>query len=549
MLQTEEQGSKVSRPIVRISVLSISLAIVVNLLTVAIVTGFQNEIREKISGFNAPIFVGKAGFSSLHEIEPVHKSKTITQSILTTAGVKGTYNVAYKPALLQSALFEEKVKRANKADTTVQRQEISGVLMKGVGASYDWTFIKKHLKQGEIPNFEKDKDAILLSEQLAKILHFQIGDTVSAFYVKNQPVLRKYTVKGFFSTSLEEYDKKMVFCGLPEVQKLNDWGLQVQMELVDSLSENNSFILKTTTTGQETELYYNWGEGMNIYTGIFLRELRDSVYRVVIGQTSKSRGKIESLDTCELKVKLPFGVNFISSSDLILENGKLKITFENENFGKLETKKGIVSLRFKQGKGNATELVAGWEVRLDNWSDLEPVQSLLKSKLEMFPTEKGELLQVKSVVENESELFSWLSFLDYNVMIILTLMLIIGIINIGSALLVLIVMRTNFIGLLKAMGASNWDIRRVFLWQAAFLIGKGMFYGNLIGLILCFIQIQFAPFQLDPAVYFLDKVPVELTFFGWLGVNLLTFGICMISLLLPSAVVTRISPSKAIKFN
>lgn len=548
-MQTEEQGSKVSRPIVRISVLSISLAIVVNLLTVAIVTGFQNEIREKISGFNAPIFVGKAGFSSLHEIEPVHKSKTISQSILTTAGVKGTDNVTYKPALLQSALFEEKVKRANKADTTVQRQEISGVLMKGVSASYDWTFIKKHLKKGEIPNFEKDKDAILLSEQLAKILHFQIGDTVSAFYVKNQPVLRKYTVKGFFSTGLEEYDKKMVFCGLPEVQKLNDWGLQVQLELVDSLSENNSFILKTTTTGQETELYYNWGEGMNIYTGIFLRELRDSVYRVVIGQTSKSRGKIESLDTCELKVKLPLGVNFISSSDLILENGKLKIIFENENFGKLETKKGIVSLRFKQGKGNATELVAGWEVRLDNWSDLAAVQSLLKSKLEMFPTEKGELLQVKSVVENESELFSWLSFLDYNVMIILTLMLIIGIINIGSALLVLIVMRTNFIGLLKAMGASNWDIRRIFLWQAAFLIGKGMFYGNLIGLILCFIQIQFAPFQLDPAVYFLDKVPVELTFFGWLGVNLLTFGICMISLLLPSAVVTRISPSKAIKFN
>jgi lipoprotein-releasing system permease protein len=548
-LQTEEQGSKVSRPIVRISVLSISLAIVVNLLTVAIVTGFQNEIREKISGFNAPIFVGKAGFSSLHEIEPVHKSKTISQSILTTAGVKGTDNVAYKPALLQSAIFVEKVKRANKADTAVQRQEISGVLMKGVSANYDWTFIKKHLKKGEIPNFEKDKDAILLSEQLAKILHFQIGDTVSAFYVKNQPVLRKYTVKGFFSTGLEEYDKKMVFCGLPEVQKLNDWGLQVQMELVDSLSENNSFILKTTTTGQETELYYNWGEGMNIYTGIFLRELRDSVYRVVIGQTSKSRGKIESLDTCELKVKLPSGVHFISSSDLVLENGKLKITFENENFGKLETKKGNVLLRFKHGKGNATELVAGWEVRLDNWSDLAAVQSLLKSKLEMFPTEKGELLQVKSVVENESELFSWLSFLDYNVMIILTLMLIIGIINIGSALLVLIVMRTNFIGLLKAMGASNWDIRRVFLWQAAFLIGKGMFYGNLIGLILCFIQIQFAPFQLDPAVYFLDKVPVELTFFGWLGVNLLTFGICMISLLLPSAVVTRISPSKAIKFN
>jgi lipoprotein-releasing system permease protein len=209
----------------------------------------------------------------------------------------------------------------------------------------------------------------------------------------------------------------------------------------------------------------------------------------------------------------------------------------------------LVRFAFIHSTGKSSEQVGGLEVRLDHWSDLEAVSALLKNQLEMRPTKDGELLAVKSVLENESELFAWLSFLDYNVIIILVLMLVIGIINIGSALLVLIVMRTNFIGLMKAMGANNWDIRKIFLWQAAFLVGRGLLIGNIIGVSLCFIQMKFALFSLDPAVYFLDKVPIELTFLGWLGVNVLTFAVCMISLLLPSLVVTRISPSRAIKFN
>ena len=189
------------------------------------------------------------------------------------------------------------------------------------------------------------------------------------------------------------------------------------------------------------------------------------------------------------------------------------------------------------------------EVHISNWKDLEKVEEALKSKLEMHPTSQGELLQVSSILENEGDLFAWLSFLDYNVMIILFLMLIIGIINVGSAMLVLIVMRTNFIGMLKAIGATNWSIRKVFLFQASYLILKGLMYGNIIGVSLCIIQAQFGLFSLDPAVYYLDKVPVELTLFNWLGINLITFFVCITSLLLPSYVVTRISPSKAIRFN
>jgi lipoprotein-releasing system permease protein len=330
---------------------------------------------------------------------------------------------------------------------------------------------------------------------------------------------------------------------------MNDWGLQCQMELVDSLSPKNTFILKTLVTGQEMELYYDWGEGADIYTGIYVPYLTDSVYRAVISSRTATKNKLEVLDTCQLKISLPNGVEILRSEDLYLSNGKFNLEYSSENDATLQTKKGLVRFAFKHSSGKSSEQVGGIEVRLNHWSDLEAVAALLKNQLEMRPTKDGELLAVKSVLENESELFAWLSFLDYNVIIILVLMLVIGIINIGSALLVLIVMRTNFIGLMKAMGANNWDIRKIFLWQAAFLVGRGLLIGNIIGVSLCFIQMKFALFSLDPAVYFLDKVPIELTFVGWLGVNVLTFAVCMISLLLPSLVVTRISPSRAIKFN
>ena len=159
------------------------------------------------------------------------------------------------------------------------------------------------------------------------------------------------------------------------------------------------------------------------------------------------------------------------------------------------------------------------------------------------------ILNVKSIVDNEKDLFLWLSFLDINVLIILILMLLIAIINVGSAMLVIIVVRTNFIGILKAVGARNWSIRKIFLYQVALLILRGMLWGNIIGLSLCFIQYQFGIFSLNPEVYYLNKVPIKLDFYQWLFLNIGTIVVCLISLYIPSYIVTKISPTKSIKFD
>ena len=167
----------------------------------------------------------------------------------------------------------------------------------------------------------------------------------------------------------------------------------------------------------------------------------------------------------------------------------------------------------------------------------------------MKPTENGDIVSVKSILEEERDLFNWLSFLDINVIIIITLMIIIGIINMGSALLVMIIARTNFIGILKAMGAKNWSIRKIFILQASHLILRGMLYGNVIGITLCFLQSRFGLIKLDPTVYYLSQVPIELTIKHWLLLNLVTFIVCASALLIPSIIISRIRPIKSIKFD
>jgi lipoprotein-releasing system permease protein len=119
----------------------------------------------------------------------------------------------------------------------------------------------------------------------------------------------------------------------------------------------------------------------------------------------------------------------------------------------------------------------------------------------------------------------------------------------GSALLVLIIIRSNFIGLMKAMGGSNRQLRRIFLIQAAYLVGSGMFIGNIAGLALYALQRFTGMLTLNPEVYYLDRVPVELSLNAFLLLNLGSFVVCMTALLLPSALIARVNPVKTIKFN
>ena len=146
-------------------------------------------------------------------------------------------------------------------------------------------------------------------------------------------------------------------------------------------------------------------------------------------------------------------------------------------------------------------------------------------------------------------LFEWISLFDFNVAIILVLMLLVGTLNMATALLVLILERSKMIGLLKAMGAKNKLIQQVFLWNALYIILKGIIIGNIIGLVLVFGQQKFNWIHLDPSTYYVSEVPILLSFSNFLFLNLGVIIVCTILLYLPSFVVTKVDPSKVMRIH
>jgi lipoprotein-releasing system permease protein len=547
LIQNKLQGIKVSKPIVRISILSIALAIVVNVVTVAIVTGFQHEVRNKITGFNAPLFISKKGTKQIFEGDAVLKDQKALNELAGIKGLKGISPVVFKPAMLQSSRFSDTIRLSNGKDSLINRQDILGVVMKGVVEDYDWTFIKQHLVSGRILNFHAKQEELVLSKRMAEQLNYSLNDTISVYYVKNQPVLRKYKVVGIYQTGLEEYDQKLVFCRLPEVQKMNDFGVKTKIIIDDKLI-NGEIVLKAAVEGKASNLLYDWGSGPDIYGGFYLPYLRDTNFRLIVYQSDPTKGTQTPIDTSYLRINC--SKPFISSIGLLKdENGELIKESIGIDSYEMTSNQGSVQVTETEGMGTGKNFVSGFEVQIADWNDLKQVEEDIRSVIEMRPNENNELMQVSSILDTERDLFAWLSFLDYNVYIIIFLMLLIGVINVGSAMLVLIVVRTNLIGMLKAMGARDWSIRKLFLYQAAHLIGRGLLYGNSVAFLLCFIQWKFALLKLDPLVYYLDKVPVEMNPVSWILVNLVTFVVCMISLIVPSYVVTKISPTKAIRFN
>lgn len=547
LIQNKLQGIKVSKPIVRISVLSIALAIVVNVVTVAIVTGFQHEVRNKITGFNAPLFISKKGTKQIFEGDAVLKDQKALKELAGINGLKGISPVVFKPAMLQSTRFSDTIHLSNGKDSLINRQDILGVVMKGVIQAYDWTFIKEHLVAGRVLNFQSKQEELVLSKRMADQLNYSLNDTISVYYVKNQPVLRKYKVVGIYQTGLEEYDQKLVFCRLPEVQKMNDFGIKTKIIIDDKLS-NGKIVLKAGVEGKASNLLYDWGAGPDIYGGFYLPYLSDTNFRLIVYQSDPLIGTQTPIDTSYIQINCSQA--FVASSALLQdENGELIKESIGINSYQMTSSLATVQVTETEGLGTGKNFVSGFEVQITDWNQMKHVEEEIRSIIEMRPNENNELMQVSSILDTERDLFAWLSFLDYNVYIIIFLMLLIGVINVGSAMLVLIVVRTNLIGMLKAMGARDWSIRKLFLYQAAHLIGRGLLYGNSVAFVLCFIQMKFAVLKLDPLVYYLDKVPVEMNPMSWFLVNLVTFVVCMISLIVPSYVVTKISPTKAIRFN
>ena len=185
--------------------------------------------------------------------------------------------------------------------------------------------------------------------------------------------------------------------------------------------------------------------------------------------------------------------------------------------------------------------VGGFEILIDNFDKLDEITAKV---YEQIPYN----LNAKSIKEKNPQLFDWLDLQNINVRVILILMLIVGGVNMITALLILILERTRLVGILKALGATNWSVRKVFLYNAIYLILKGLFWGNIIGLGIALLQQKFQLISLDPNIYYMSSVPINFNFMHILGLNLGTLLVCWLILIIPSIIITKITPVKAIRF-
>ena len=185
--------------------------------------------------------------------------------------------------------------------------------------------------------------------------------------------------------------------------------------------------------------------------------------------------------------------------------------------------------------------VGNFEVFIDDFQSIDQTGEQVYTKIDSF-------LNAETITDQFPSIFEWLKMFDFNILIIFIVMIAVSGINMITALLVLILERTQMVGIFKALGASNWQIRKMFMLQAGYLIIKGLFWGNLIGLGLLFIQKYFGVIKLDQSTYYVSQAPVYLSWDYILGVNIGVLVCCFLIMIIPSYLIQKITPVQAIKF-
>jgi lipoprotein-releasing system permease protein len=367
---------------------------------------------------------------------------------------------------------------------------------------------------------------VLLSRYLAKRLAIGVGDTITIYLVKGREEVRprKFAVKGLYQTGLEKIDHQLVFIGLRVMQRFAQWGLRAEILVTDTVIGRASVLrVEGMAFGGDRLYNYEWpmsslkGKGPHFIDPRLLSLSQGKVTLVV----SDESGTLP--DTAWVRI-IPEEPRHIIDS-----------WGEYMHFTGIDVERG--------GTGGTYDRYAGgYEVTIDDLDRLAEVDDAVYRALPQG-------LRTSNVRERFGEIFAWLNLLDTNVVVVIVLMVIVAIINMTSALLIIILERTTMIGVLKALGTANGTIRRIFLIDAAYILGFGIVLGDLLGIGLCLLQQRFGLVRLPIESYYVDQVPVHIDPVAVLALNAGTLAVCVAALVLPSMLVSRIAPARAIRFD
>jgi lipoprotein-releasing system permease protein len=257
---------------------------------------------------------------------------------------------------------------------------------------------------------------------------------------------------------------------------------------------------------------------------------------VLLSQTVMNRLQLKLNDTI-LATFLKTATSSLPSNRKYIISGVY-----NSGFAQFDKSMMIGDIREVQKLNKWTEnQVGGFEVILDNFDEID-------AKGEEIYRQTSSTLRSTTIVDTYQNIFDWIKLFDNNIWFIIGIMIVIAGINMITALLVLILERVQMIGILKALGSYSASIRKIFLYNAGYLILKGLFWGNIIGLLLLFIQYYFEVITLNPETYYVTTMPIYISFTAIVMLNFGTLFLCFLMLIIPSYIITKIEPSKAIKF-
>lgn len=462
------KGESWARPVVRIATAGVALGIALIIISLAIVDGFQSDIKKLVIGFSSHIQVVPSGLS--------HDGALIDNELLDQISqIDGVRHVSTLHS--SSGLVETS-------------NALKGVSIKGIDSTSANTLITESLIEGELPT---KSTHILISAPLANKLEMGIGDKLHLYLViKNDNIKpRPVRICGIYETGLLEYDEKFVFTTSKLLQDVGNRGVQS----VIYLDENS---VRGATFGSD-----EWGE-------------------TPLGVWHPHAPNL-STDTSTTFL-------WIAGSDQVSDTAYLQ--FSNSAWSATS------------GKGSGHLYCDGYEVFIDDLDDLALVE---ESILYTLPFDKPTRLRTTNVKRISPEIFNWLSMLDINVILIIGLMILISIINMVSALLIVILEKRAEVGILKALGLRDGSVISLFVWYSSRVIGRGFLIGNFIGLGFCFLQAKTGIITLDPAAYYISEVPILLNPAKILSIEALAFVSCVVAMILPAFYSTRIQPSSALK--
>ncbi len=536
MLKKHGKDNRLSQPIVFLAIIGIALGMAVMLLSSAVATGFQKEIREKVVGFGAHVQIESQFGNESFESNPMVVQPGFNQLLLQNKKIKHAQNFAYKPAILQS---KDKNKFNEKG---VSIRDIEGIIFKGVDENFDASFFEKHIYSGSFPyyNNHKTNDSIVVSKYIANRLNLTVNEKVSTFFIKEKgPKQRNLIIAGVFETGLEEFDKRFGFVDLNQVKKINSWGIQTILTINPSYQDSNLTIY-ASCFGGNGNYKYSWNNGPFTYTNELSVPINiDTTIAVVCSDFEKGfpfdqTQMISVPDTAQLSLRFNKKNKFDSSCTSLTKS------FSSKHLNKFENNCFTIETELNPTTRSTEFYTGGIEVLLTNYQDLFSGKKIIQDII-------GPQYRVSTIIERHQEIFNWLNMLDLNVYIIIGLMILVAIINMTAALLVIILEKTQMIGILKSVGANNWSIRKIFIYNGGYLIFIGLLIGNTIGLLMIFIQSNFEVITLPKENYFVSVVPMQLNLFNFLGINIGAFIICLAALVVPSYFITKISPIQAIK--